>query len=505
MNLTVTNLIGKYVISPINGKQYCRKNGQFLRHIKANGYDSYQTLFDYFFKSDIKYCACGNKSSFDERNMVYLRSCGARSCVGKVTSTVKQSFSADKWAAQKTAFRKTMSDKSDGEIERTTKKREQTCVNKYGYPHPWMNPAIRQQIKDTNENKYGAVNYSTTLIPNDVRSKLSDKSWMYDQHITQEKPLYVIASELGVGDLTVGNYLHEHGISTQSFQHSQWEVEIASFLDKHNIEYITNDRTIIAPKELDFVLPKFNMAIELCGVYWHTERQYRIDKRYHANKQTLCDKQSIRLLTIFEDEWVANKQMILTKLLHILQLSDEVKVYGRQTKIVSDISTSTRRKFFDDNHIQGDGQGSICIGLVSNGNVVAMGLFKKRSQTSYYLDRYATSVIVCGGFTKIIKYFEKHTNYETLVTFADNRWSEGKLYTDAGFDLDAHIEPDYTYVRNGKRIHKFNFRHKQLAKILPNYDATLSERDNCKQHGLYRIWDCGKKRYIKRNMLWGRV
>ena len=35
-----------YVISPIDNNTYCRANGGFLRHLRANGFESYQDFFE---------------------------------------------------------------------------------------------------------------------------------------------------------------------------------------------------------------------------------------------------------------------------------------------------------------------------------------------------------------------------------------------------------------------------------------------------------------------------
>ena len=44
-------------------------------------------------------------------------------------------------------------------------------------------------------------------------------------------------------------------------------------LDKLNIEYIQHDRKLIGPKELDFYLNNYKIAIECNGTYWHIEER----------------------------------------------------------------------------------------------------------------------------------------------------------------------------------------------------------------------------------------
>lgn len=142
-------LTSKYVISPIDNKKYCRINGRFLIHLRKNGYDTYQEFFDDYFPEKIKLCECGNKASFNDTKMTYLRSCGQPKCVGGIISAVRSSFSDEKYALQKLAYQKTMALKSPEELKsirdmavstgnrnnsfnKSVKIREQTCEERYG-------------------------------------------------------------------------------------------------------------------------------------------------------------------------------------------------------------------------------------------------------------------------------------------------------------------------------------------------------------------------------------
>jgi hypothetical protein len=115
----------------------------------------------------------------------------------------------------------------------------------------------------------------------------------------------------------------------------------------------------------------------------------------------------------------------------------------------------------------------------------------------HYLNRYATNCRVPGGFSKLLKYFQTNYEWQQLISFADLRWSNGGLYEKTGWKLDSILPPDYYYSPDGRnRYHKFNYRRKNLPKLLKDFDPELSERENCNNNGILRIWDCGKLRYI---------
>jgi len=487
------------VISPLDNNKYCRKNGQFSRHLTQHGFNGYQDFVDKTYPNDIKICSCGGKCSFDSSSMSYLRSCGNRDCVGKITSSVKSNFSEKQWADQKQKYKTTMSGKSEEDINETNARRQSTWISNHGVDHPWKSSAIQEKRQTTIMAKYGYVNYSSSIVPADSLLKLQDVEWLTDQHVNKQIPLYVIAEQLGVSDGMVGKYLHKFNIPVHSFQHSQQERELHEFLDDNNIAHECNNRSVISPKELDFFLPDFNIAIELCGLYWHSERQERIYKHYHQNKYNSCQSLGIELLTIFEDEWVHNKPQILDMLRHKLNISNTDKVYARKTSIDLSVPTKERASFLNDNHLQGNGNGSICIGARNGDDLVAVLLISTRKDGVFYIDRYATSCNVPGGFSKLLHAFKQQHEWTQIITFSDNRYGSGQMYHTNGFTLDSELAIDYQYVVRGKRKHKFNFRHKQLSKMLADYSPELSERDNCFNHGIYRIWDCGKKRFTMTN------
>ncbi len=209
-----------------------------------------------------------------------------------------------------------------------------------------------------------------------------------------------------------------------------------------------------------------------------------------------CNEQGIRLLTIFEDEWLNTPDIVKAKIANIVGQSSSKPVYARKT-VVASVTTKNRKQFLNANHIQGDGPGSITYGLYYNKTLVGVMTFRKRSQLVYELNRYATSTNVPGGFSKLLKHFTRNHEWSELISFADLRWSCGDLYENTGWTLDGIVKPDYYWCKGGQRHHKFAFRHSNLPRKLETYDPTLSENENCKNNGYAKIYNCGLKRYVK--------
>lgn len=343
------------------------------------------------------------------------------------------------------------------QVQEIKDKKRLTSLSRYGVEHPMQHPEFRQKLIVTNTERDGHSNYLAS------RDGLDAIKQFYDNN-------------------------------DSSLIQSRGECEVAEFLRSLNVNIRTSDRNILSPQELDIVLPDYNIAIEYCGLYWHSEQRGK-DKWYHYNKFTKCKAQGIQLLTIFEDEWLTNKELIKQKLIHILGLSSTKRIYARKCTI-DVVKKEQYIDFLNTHHIQGSVGGSLCYGLYNNGELVSVMLLQC-TKNKLLISRYATSCTVVGGFSKLVKHITKNEKFDELYSFSDNRWSLGELYKNNNFFIDKKLPPDYYYSPDGTtRIHKFNYRRKYLHKKLKHFDPQLSERNNCDNNGILRIWDCGKIRWV---------
>jgi predicted small lipoprotein YifL len=80
------------------------------------------------------------------------------------------------------------------------------------------------------------------------------------------------------------------------------EKELEEFCQKLDSSVITQSRKIISPLELDMFFPNQKIAVELNGLYFHSEKMGK-GRSYHLSKTQSCENLNILLLQIFEDEW----------------------------------------------------------------------------------------------------------------------------------------------------------------------------------------------------------
>lgn len=283
----------------------------------------------------------------------------------------------------------------------------------------------------------------------------------------------------------------------------------SSILEKSVCEYVKNilpedtevivgNRKILLGKELDIYIPSKNIAIEVNGVYWHSEK-FKKENGEHYDKWKNCHEAGIQLVTIWEDDWIDRNSIVKRMLENKLGVSRDRKINARQTTAQL-IPHYVAKDFLNTNHIQGYVNSGIHIALKDRAdNVVAVMSFSLQKNVAN-LTRYATSDNVRGGFTKLLKHSITSflpKNVEKIITFAAHDISDGGLYENNGFIADKFLAPDYSYVVNGIREHKFNYRKQRFEKDENLfYVEGLTEKELAERNELDRIWDCGKTRYV---------
>ena len=283
---------------------------------------------------------------------------------------------------------------------------------------------------------------------------------------------------------------------------SKPEEEIGEFIKSIiKDEIYFNDRELLNGYELDIFIPSKNIAIEFNGLYWHSEDKR--DKYYHLMKTELCEQKGVHLIQIFEDEYYNSKDIVLSKIKHLLMVNDSEKIYARkcETRIISyDIAKS----FLDSNHIQGHDKSTVYLGGFYNDELIGVMSFIKQPNNKWILNRFATNinknVIGIGG--KLFNWFIREYKPNEVKSFADRRWTstfKENLYDKLGFTKDSILRPDYKYIfeNSMKRFHKFNFRKKNIIKKY-GLEENLTESEMAEKINAKKIWDCGLIKYVWR-------
>ena len=270
---------------------------------------------------------------------------------------------------------------------------------------------------------------------------------------------------------------------------------------------VKSDRKVLNGKEIDILIEDKKIGIEFNGNKWHSEWFGGKDRFNHLNKTLLANEKGYGLMHIFEDEFEYKKDIVLNKIKHLLGVNNDLpKIYARKTT-VKEIGRNVCGSFLDYFHIQGspNNNSTVSLGCFFGETLVGVMCFKliRKGGFEYDLTRFASDYnYVCVGVgSKMLQYFIKRYNPQSIISFADRRWTMNKsdnLYTKLGFKLVQELKPEYRYynerVDRYTRFHKFGFRKQILNKkyALP---LSMTETEMVKELGYDRIWDCGLFKY----------
>ena len=390
------------------------------------------------------------------------------------------------------------------------KKYKESINDRYGVDNVFKSDKVKDKIKQTNLNNLNVEYPTQSRI---VKDKIKNKSL---KKLKDKFPFIVDVS----GDILTclcNNCNKEYQISrvllNERFREgyelcsicnpigvksiSLAEKEIVEFIESLNVNVIENDTNILNGKELDIYIPSHNIAIEYNGLYWHSELFK--DKNYHLNKTEVCDKKGIRLIHIFEDEWIYKQDIVKSRIKNLLGITPN-KIYARKCE-VKEVLSNEAREFLDKNHIQGFSKSKVKLGLYYNGELIGLMTFglgrliMGGKNDEWELVRFCNKLdtTVIGGASKLLKYFIKNYQPKKIISYADRRWSNGGLYEKLNFKFTHNSKPNYWYINNDVREYRFKYRKSELIKH--GYDSGKSEKDIMLELKKYRIYDCGNKKY----------
>ena len=270
---------------------------------------------------------------------------------------------------------------------------------------------------------------------------------------------------------------------------------------------IRHDQSILPGRyELDFVIPDAKVAVEFNGLYWHSVDAGK-DPMYHRRKWQQVSEAGYQLVQIWEDDWVNRRGVCVALLAAKLGCVQGRRLFARKL-VVEQVSGVEAGLFMDANHIQGRCNAQWHWGLRDGDELVAVVSVRKSRDGVGVLEicRYATSCMVVGGFSKLLKAAERELleDGEPLVrwiSFSANDVSDGNLYATCGFKVLAENDPEYQYVgrfTDMQRTSKRSFQRKRFRddpKLL--WDDSWTEREAARRNGLLRVYDSGKVKWMK--------
>ena len=366
-------------------------------------------------------------------------------------------------------------------------KRKKTCIEKYGTDNIAKAVDYKNILFNNLKNKIEEITGDEFISYDDscrkLRCKICNNEYEIHRHLIAYRELHKQTF------CTLCNKLH----STNDMQ-----FEVHNYIKSiFNGEIIYNSRQIIKPLELDIYIPSKQVAIEFNGLNWHSSEY--VDKRYHLNKTKECEKQSIHLIHIYEDDWLYKQDIVKSRLKSLLGFSD--RTIGARKCIIKELDNKTSSKFLEENHLQGGGLNSkYRYGLYFENELVACMTFgsSRFEKGKMELHRFANKLglNVSGGASRLFKYFINTVKTTEVISYADRSWTmnnDKSVYKQLGFELIKETTPNYYYIVNKRREDRFKFRKSELVK--EGFDASKTEAEIMKRRKLFVIYDSGNLKY----------
>lgn len=315
-----------------------------------------------------------------------------------------------------------------------------------------------------------------------------------------------LSRELGVPYSYIVGYIGKKfdlsNIIIKQTSRSQLEIDLTNYIKSiYHGTVETSNKTVLNGKELDIYIPEKKIAIEFNGTYWHSDINKPV--KYHQEKTIECIRHGVRLIHIFEYEWINTvKQNKIKEYLNNILNNNNI-IYARNTKIAEVTSTDEYTSFENRYHLQGTASSSIRLGLYYNNELIGLMTFGKprfNNNYEYEIIRlcYKSNINVVGGTEKLFKYFIEKYSPKSIISYCDISKFDGNTYLKLGFTADKNslTSPNYVWVSYDRKDVLTRYqtqKHKLLELGLGTPEQ--SEDDIMKDMEYLKIYDCGNMRF----------
>ena len=404
---------------------------------------------------------------------------------------------------------------SDNDLQQIINKRKETNLKIYGTKSTLQHSSTLKKIENTKIKKYGSIDAANKASGVKIGKQRREK--FYKEIISNfdsASPVFSIDEYNGVKHHTYKFKCHtcnnefvssiDNGFSprcTYCFpkfpKTTEPEIKIREFLIENGIKFDSSRTDIISPKELDIYIPSANLAIEYCGLYWHSELLRPFD--YHSKKYLDCAKKNIQLLTIFHDVWYEKQELVKNLILYLCN-KNTAQQFNIDDCNIKNISETEFNIF--NNQYQIDTFYENCeynrYGLFYNNLLIStISCINNQFENSAKIlnitihPKFSIDIIT----TYWISYLVDTLHLIKLSIYSNHLYDNGNIYKNLGFrEIDNKIY--FTYTDN-KFVSRFSISDIANKKLLNKNTLNLNNKKLHKETKYYKVFDCGVSTYYK--------
>lgn len=377
-----------------------------------------------------------------------------------------------------------------------------TNMERYGSETPWGSEAVRETRKENMVRRYGVESSFQMQSTKDAIAYRRRARAVGDHAATilgdadmlggliesfDHRPTYIeIADALGIPMCqTIVKSVHRHGLAGMVNTHAKtsgMENEVRDYVRSLGFDGYA-DTTVLGGKELDIYVPERDVAIEFDGGYWHSD-EVNPNHDMQLSKTVACEAKGIRLIHIFEWEWLGRRRVCESMIRSALGMDN--RVYARRCHVV-EITPHDAMTFLDANHIQGAVGSTLRLGLELDGELMSLMTFGNPRFGSFdgaEMLRYCCrmGVEVVGGMSRLMSHAIRDYGVHDVMAYCNRSKFTGRSYERIGFAHVRDTSPSYVWV-NGQEV-------------LSRYSTQMTDEDaTMRSRGFRRVYDCGTKVY----------
>ena len=222
-----------------------------------------------------------------------------------------------------------------------------------------------------------------------------------------------------------------------------------------------------------------------------------LNKKYenYKRKKSLEEK-GIRNIQLWAHSFIEKPELITSMIRNYLGHMTN-KIHARKCTI-GEVPSKQYREFLRENHIEGEKNSGIRLGLYHEGRLVSvMGFTNYKNH--YELDRFCSvkETLTLGGFSRLFSYRPLDKD---IISYSFNSYSEGNVYRLNNFNFIRENKNTLYYYHEGKLKNRNNFMKYKLAERLgiENIDD-YRETELAEKVGAYQVFDAGTKTWVFSN------
>lgn len=354
-----------------------------------------------------------------------------------------------------------------------TKKREETCIKKYGVKNVMHKKEFVDKIAETMIERYGES--CAMRVPEFFQKYKDTVQSLYGVPYYVMTDEYLANSRFRVSDANkrLAERLQENGIAVE-------------------LEFSIED------KQYDLHIVGTNILIEINPTYTHNAIGNHWNKdglapNYHINKTAIAASNGYRVIHIWD--WDD-----LDKVIQLL--TPKIQIYARKCEI-RQVPKSEYVEFTSKYHLQGTTKGfKLCLGLYYNDvlvEIMSWGKPRFNKNYDYELLRLCThsGYRVVGGAEKLFKHSLKILNPHNIISYCDLAKFSGEVYHRLGMKLLRINNPQEVWSQGDERVLSTTLRQLGYDRLFnTDYGKGSSNEQLMIEHGWLPVYDCGQAVYV---------